>query len=779
MGIDYSIKRKGNTAEISLFPKQQAFIQSECDEVFFGGAAGPGKSYALLIFCLKRRLEFSKTKGLLLRRKFPELERSLIQNSREIYPMFGARYNSQNHKWTFPNGSVQEFGHMEHEHTVHDYQSAEYNDICFDESSHFTEFQIRYMLSRLRTSRPDCKSLFRLASNPGGVSHGFLKRRYVMPYKQNKIWEDHETGHKLTFIPARLRDNPALMENDPGYEKRLRGLPEKQRRALLDGDWDVFEGQFFNEWNENLHVLRRSHNVSPNTQKIISVDWGYASHAAVYWTEITPTGRIFTYRELYVSLRAPKQLGQDILDLTPPEEQGFIGVYLPPEVFGKKVELEDGGVPIADLMGEVLQQRFVVAKANNARIAGWTKMREYMGTAPDGLPWWQIDPSCKNLIRTIPDMIYDETHVEDMNCFVAGTKIITIHGEKNIEDIENEDLVLTPIGWRKVLHSGISGYGVVIEINFSNGKKLKGTPNHKIYVRNKGLVELQYLKKYDTLQERNTYLWKTKKYGTTGFVIRGGLVGGIMNQMEHLFQKGIQIYIDKFGWINMAPFQMVFMYTIKTIIQITTPLRIWNWSMPVSMHGTTQKNVYLKTGIFLSNYENGEEVGPENAFSNKMHKKCWNTLPKENLRASIVEKLLKHDIRRKSIVEKLVRKKIGLIFLLKFVRFVKINFPIVNILIKKFKPVHIVAVGCCEEKETVYNLTVEEAHLYYANGVVVTNTDGEDHPADAIRYGLMAINQVPKNILSPHGVMSNIFAPTQNRQLASHTPMPGRSGYGF
>lgn len=329
--------------------------------------------------------------------------------------MFGGKYNSQSHQWRFPNGSIQEFGHMEHEHTVHDYQSAQYHDICFDEASHFSEFQIRYMFSRCRSAIPNVRALIRLASNPGGVSHGFLKRRYVEPYKKNKIWTDPETEHTLTFIPAKLRDNPALMENDPGYEKRLRGLPEKQRRALLDGDWSVFEGQFFNEWNEALHVLPRPHMPSVYTQKLISLDWGFAAHAAVYWHEITPMGRVFTYRELYVTLRAPKELGQDIMDLTPAEEEGFRGVYLPPELFGKKVELEDGGVPIATLMTEVLGRRFVIQKANNARIAGWTKMREYMAMAPDGLPWWQISPACKNLIRTLPDMIYDETKVEDMN----------------------------------------------------------------------------------------------------------------------------------------------------------------------------------------------------------------------------------------------------------------------------------------------------------------------------------------------------------------------------
>ena len=101
---DYSIKRNGTKAEIFLFPKQRQFIESDCDEVLFGGSLGGGKSRSLLMFALSRRLKYPHTRGLLMRRTFPELQRSLISESHKIYRMFGAKYNEMKHTWTFPNG---------------------------------------------------------------------------------------------------------------------------------------------------------------------------------------------------------------------------------------------------------------------------------------------------------------------------------------------------------------------------------------------------------------------------------------------------------------------------------------------------------------------------------------------------------------------------------------------------------------------------------------------------------------------------------------------------
>jgi len=416
------VKITGGKAEINIFPKQSDFLSSECDEVLYGGAAGGGKSYAMLLFALKRRMEHPGTTGIIFRRTYPELEKSVIQESHKIYTYFGAKYNQAKHCWTFPkvdgyaSPSVQWFGHAEGQGDVYKYLSSEFQDMCFDESTLFTEFQFTYLTSRCRSSRPEVKPLIRLASNPGNVGHLWHYKRYIEPYYVHKIWKNKETGKTLTFIPAKVKDNPALCEADPGYVQRLKELPEKKYLALAEGRWDVFEGMYFNEWNATpgQSVLRVPRKPDTFTQKYLSFDWGFSNPACVLWHEVTPLGRIFTYRELYITRQGPKKLAKIILEMTP-ENEVIECMYASPEIWGKKADLEGGGEPIRDLMQEVLGTRIQMVKANNSRVQGWLKMREYMGKAPDGLPWWQVSPLCVNLIRTVPTLIHDDHRPEDVD----------------------------------------------------------------------------------------------------------------------------------------------------------------------------------------------------------------------------------------------------------------------------------------------------------------------------------------------------------------------------
>lgn len=412
------VERVGDEVKINLFPKQADFVNSEVDDILYGGAAGGGKSQALLIFGALRRMQHPTSNGLMLRRTFSQLEKSLILKSKQIYPLFGATYHEAKKLWAFPNGSLQHFGYLERDADTFNYHSDEYHDICFDESSLFTPFQLNYMTSRCRSTLPGCKALIRLASNPGNVSHMFLKEKYIEPSKTQKIWFDDVQKIHRSFISAKVDDNPAMMELDPGYKDRLRILGDQKYMALAEGNWDVFEGAYFNfDIRPGYGVLPYRRVPDTDTFKFLSLDWGYADPASIHWWELMPSGRLIAYRELYITRLSPKELAAKILEMCPTSER-YEYIACPPEIWGKKVELDGGGESIQSLIESVLGERLPMIKAPNARIPGWLKMKEYMSPAGDGRPWMQISPVCENLIKNIVGAIHDDRpggNVEDIS----------------------------------------------------------------------------------------------------------------------------------------------------------------------------------------------------------------------------------------------------------------------------------------------------------------------------------------------------------------------------
>lgn len=407
------VEKKGSEIKINLFPKQAQFVNSDVDDLFFGGQVGGAKSTAVIMGACLRRMKFPGSTGLILRRTYPELEKSLIQKSREIYPFFGATYHETKKCWTFPNGSLQYFGFCETDKDVYSYQSAEYQDIWIDESTHMTEFQITYITSRCRSTIPGCKPLIRLASNPGNTGHLFHKKRYIEPYKKQKIWKDERTGKTMSFIPSSLEDNPAMMELDPTYKSRLRELGETKYKALAEGDWDVYEGAYF-DWDEKIGVLPYKRVPDTDTFKFLAMDWGFKEPCCVLWFEVMPSGRIYCYRELYVTNLSNPDLAKTILQMSPSNEK-YEYMVCEVDIWFKQAEQKEGGESIQQQMEAVLGTRIPLIKANKNRIAGWNKMQQYFAKAGDGRPWLMISPVCENLIRTIPTMIHDDKNPNDVD----------------------------------------------------------------------------------------------------------------------------------------------------------------------------------------------------------------------------------------------------------------------------------------------------------------------------------------------------------------------------
>jgi len=232
---------------------QTDFLAAGEKDVLYGGAAGGGKSFAMLIDPL-RYCHFSEHRALILRRSMPEL-RELIDKSRELYPIAfkGAKFKEVEKLWQFPSGAKIEFGFLERDADVYRYQGQAYSWIGFDEITHLpTEFGWNYLASRLRTTNPEIKTYLRCTANPGGVGAHWVKKRYVEPSEYNTSFQGHD-GLTRKFIPALLQDNPHLAE-DGEYERMLQSLPAIQRKQLLEGNWDISEGAAFAEFDTSVHV---------------------------------------------------------------------------------------------------------------------------------------------------------------------------------------------------------------------------------------------------------------------------------------------------------------------------------------------------------------------------------------------------------------------------------------------------------------------------------------------------------------------------------------------
>lgn len=297
--------------EIKPHGRQEQFLEipDEVFEALYGGAAYGGKSFILTLLPLIRGFyKFRGFKGIILRRKFPDLEREIIRLSKEYYPLTGAVYNETKHSWEWKEyGSYVDFGHVQHSSDIRMYDSAQYNYCAFDELTHFEEAPYLYMVgSRVRPGSSFNIAIVRNGSNPGGVGQTFVYNRFVRPCEDGYVLiNDKKTGLKRMFIPALPQDNPYGMAYDPRYLDKLEILPEAEKRAKKYGDWHAFEGSVFPEFrpikfpgepDNALHVIE-PFTVPEWWPKILSIDWGKRAMCHAMWAAISPENKVFVYRE--------------------------------------------------------------------------------------------------------------------------------------------------------------------------------------------------------------------------------------------------------------------------------------------------------------------------------------------------------------------------------------------------------------------------------------------------------------------------------------------------
>lgn len=434
---------RAEAEEWKLTPRQQRAeeLAHQVDELFYGGAMSGGKSIWILWHAYHLSLKYPGHHSLLLRRTFPMLRRTLILKSWMFFnPDDGCRWRAADKQWLFDNGSLIEFGHCATLDDTYNYMSAEYDVIMVDEATEMLSEQWEMLRTRNRCSVekrnigiwPHMVG----AGNPGGRSHRYFKDRFVTPYYQNGEQEvfdepiiDDETGEqavgedgsplslKLAFVPSTVYDNP---HQDADYRRRLEGQKGTRRRMYLLGDWDVFEGQYFPEFSRESHVIA-DFDVPDDWVRFRGLDYGRTDPFACLWAAVDPEGFIVVYREAYQAGLNISEQTDRVNTLSGTERISY--TMADPSVFhtigGKDGSMYrqyvDSGFPMP------------LRPANNDRLAGWNRVREFLAVEPDvdPPPWAQKPPgktprlfvmaSCRNLIRTIPEMQHDENRPEDLD----------------------------------------------------------------------------------------------------------------------------------------------------------------------------------------------------------------------------------------------------------------------------------------------------------------------------------------------------------------------------
>jgi hypothetical protein len=386
---------------------QTDFLAASETDVLYGGAAGGGKSYAMLVDPL-RFAHRAAHRALILRRSMPEL-RELIDKSRELYPKAfpGAKFREVEKIWTFPSGAKLEFGFLERDADVYRYQGQAYSWIGFDEITHLnTEFSWNYLASRLRTTDPEIQTYMRCTANPGGAGATWVKKRYVNPSEPNESFVGKD-GLTRKFIPARLEDNPYLSK-DGRYEQMLKALPEVQRRQLLEGNWDITEGAAFTEFDVMVHVVT-PFEIPIGWERLKGIDYGYASESSCIWGCVDPSdGTLIIYRELYRKGLTGEMLAQMITNMELEDPYSVQGVL--------DTAAWNRTGTTGPTVGETLQRAgHKLRRADKNRIQGKIQIHEYLRVQPSGRPKIQIFNSCPNLIRELQSIPLDKSNPEDVD----------------------------------------------------------------------------------------------------------------------------------------------------------------------------------------------------------------------------------------------------------------------------------------------------------------------------------------------------------------------------
>ena len=417
--------------------KQYKFLSASQKHVGFGGARGGGKSWSVRTKAKILAVSYSGIKILIVRRTYPELVNNHINHlCTELHGL--ARYNKSEKVFNFPNGSTIKFGYCNNDKDLDNYQGAEYDVIFLDEATQLQKMWIKKITACLRGVNDFPKHIY-YTCNPGGASHGYFKRLFI-----DKQYEGAEVPEDYCFIQALVTDNKALMESQPDYIKQLEALPPKLREAWLYGRWDIFEGQFFEDFRptpdielcakagitpeEALAQRRFTHVIEPfdlnsgecRGWKIMrSYDFGYNKPFSLGYWAVDYDGVLYRIMEMYGCTGTP----DEGVKWSPDEQFRRIREFENEHPWLKNREIVDS---IADpaiwdaSRGESIAEtaeRYGIyfSPGDHERIPGWMQVHYRFQFDENGYPRMYVFNNCKAFIRTIPLMMYSETHPEDID----------------------------------------------------------------------------------------------------------------------------------------------------------------------------------------------------------------------------------------------------------------------------------------------------------------------------------------------------------------------------
>lgn len=401
--------------------RQREFFEAEAANIAYGGARGGGKSWAMRRKLVLLAMRYDNLNLLLLRRTLPELRHNhIVPLLRELHGY--ASYSSTERAFLFPNGSRLCMGYCDNDSDCAQYQGQEYEVIGFEEATNFEPDWLVFIATCLRTTRADFKPRIYYTCNPGGPGHAYIKRLFI-----DRQYRNGEDPKDYVFIPAKVYDNRILMERDPGYLRRLEALPPARRRAHLEGDWNVYEGQVFCEFRDDpAHYRDRrwTHVIDPfeipDSWRIYrSFDFGYAKPFSCGWWAVDYDKRLYRILELYGCVQGEPDVGVR---------------WAPDHIFGKIREIEsthrwlrgrriqgvadpaiwdasrgDSIADIADRHGVWFEP------GDNKRLPGWMQMHYRMAFDGEGVPMLYVFSNCCDTIRTLPLLRYSANSPEDVD----------------------------------------------------------------------------------------------------------------------------------------------------------------------------------------------------------------------------------------------------------------------------------------------------------------------------------------------------------------------------